>query len=225
MHSKEESEELGGYFIVNGVEKLIRMLIVNRRNYPAAIIRPSFANRGSSYTQFGVSIRCVRPDQTSQTNTLHYLNDGNIVFRFSWRKNEYLVPVVMILKALVESNDLELFEGILGREGSEHRHNTFLTDRVELLLRTYKTYGLHSKAKTRAYLGEKFRVVMGVPANMSNGASGTEFLRKIVLPHLGAYNVTPSQDCDKSKMLLFMINKLYALVAGECTADNPSTLR
>jgi DNA-directed RNA polymerase I subunit RPA2 len=29
----EEAEELGGYFIVNGIERLIRLLIVNRRNH------------------------------------------------------------------------------------------------------------------------------------------------------------------------------------------------
>lgn len=40
--SGEEAEELGGYFIINGNEKLIRLLIVNRRNNPMAIIRPSF---------------------------------------------------------------------------------------------------------------------------------------------------------------------------------------
>lgn len=136
VEAKEESDELGGYFIVNGIEKLIRMLIVQRRNHPMAIIRPSFANRGASYTKFGIQIRSVRPDQTSQTNVLHYLNDGNVTFRFSWKKNEYLVPVVMILKALVETNDREIFDGIVGHDVE----NSFLTDRLELLLRTFKSY-------------------------------------------------------------------------------------
>ena len=116
VEAKEESDELGGYFIVNGIEKLIRMLIVQRRNHPMAIIRPSFGNRGASYTKFGIQIRSVRPDQTSQTNVLHYLNDGNVTFRFSWRKNEFLVPVVMILKALIETNDREIFDGIVGND-------------------------------------------------------------------------------------------------------------
>lgn len=29
----EEEREIGGYFVVNGVEKLLRLLIVTRRNY------------------------------------------------------------------------------------------------------------------------------------------------------------------------------------------------
>ncbi|KAI4247523.1 MAG: hypothetical protein L6R40_001471 [Gallowayella cf. fulva] len=225
VQQKEESEELGGYFIVNGIEKLIRMLIVSRRNFPMAIIRASFVERGATYTKFGIQIRSVRPDQTSQTNVLHYLNDGNITFRFSWRKNEYLVPVMMILKALVETNDREIFEGIVGKVGSRGVENTFMADRVELLLRTYKSYSLHGKAKTRSYLGEKFRpVVLNVPDDMSDEDVGTEFLRKIVLVHLGNVDVTQSQDIDKFKLLIFMVRKLYSLAAGDCAFDNPDAV-
>ncbi|MCJ1406081.1 DNA-directed RNA polymerase I subunit RPA2 [Ptychographa xylographoides] len=221
---KEESEELGGYFIVNGNEKLIRMLIVSKRNYPMAIIRNSYTGRGAGYTKFGMQIRSVRPDQTSQTNVLHYLSDGNITFRFSWKKNEYLVPVMMILKALVETNDREVFEGLVGTADSDGVKDTFMTDRVELLLRTYKIYQLHGKSTTRAYLGERFKTVLDVPENMPNADAGTEFLRKIVLVHLGNVDVTESQDADKFRMLLFMIRKLYALVAGNCTVDNPDAV-
>lgn len=207
---KEESDELGGYFIVNGIEKLIRMLIVQRRNHPMAIIRPSFGNRGASYTKFGIQIRSVRPDQSSQTNVLHYLNDGNVTFRFSWRKNEFLVPVVMILKALIETNDREIFDGIVGSETS----NSFLTDRLELLLRNYKSYNLFSKQETLAYLGDKFRVVFGATPDISDIEVGKEVLNRIVLVHL-------KDNTDKFRMLLFMIRKLYALVAGDCAPDNP----
>ncbi|KAB2575542.1 DNA-directed RNA polymerase I subunit RPA2 [Lasiodiplodia hormozganensis] len=223
--AKEETEELGGYFIVNGNEKLIRMLIVGRRNFPMAIIRPSFKNRGQSYTKFGIQLRSVRPDQTSQTNVLHYLSDGNVTFRFSWRKNEYLIPVTMILKALVDTNDREIFEGLVGAAGSKGlADKQFVTDRVELLLRTYKAYGIHSKAKTRAYLGSKFRVVLGVPDDTSDEDAGTEFLRRIVLPHLGSFDVTENDDRSKFKLLLFMIRKLYALVEGECAVDDPDAV-
>ena len=224
VQHKEESEEFGGYFVVNGIEKLIRMLIVNRRNYPMAIIRASFVNRGSTYTKFGIQIRSVRPDQTSQTNVLHYLSDGNITFRFSWRKKEYLVPVVMILKALTETNDREIYEGLIGLDKSKKSKNTFMIEQVELLLRTYKAYQLNGKAKTRAYLGEKFKPVLDVPDDMPDEIAGSEFLRKVVLVHLGNVDVTESQNNDKFKMLLFMIRKLYCLVNGECAIDNPDAV-
>ena len=225
VEQKEESEELGGYFIVNGNEKLIRLLLLNRRNYPLAISRPSFANRGPNYTSHGIVMRSVRPDETSQTNILHYLKDGNIMFRFSWRKTEYLVPVLMILKALIETNDMAIFQGLVGPANSKGAQNSWLTDRVELLLRTYGSYGLHTKSKTKAYLGEKFRGVLGVPETVSNYDAGAEFLRRIVLVHLGHVHVTVEQNLDKFRMILFMIRKLYALVAGECAVDNPDAVQ
>ena len=225
VQRKEEAEELGGFFVVNGIEKIIRLLVVNRRNFPMGILRPSFKGRGPAFTQYGMLVRSVRPDETSQTNVIHYLDDGNCTFRFSWRKNEYLIPVMMILKALVETNDRAIFEGLVGLAGSKATNNTFLTDRVELLLRSYKHYGLYTKSKTRAFLGKKFRLQLGVPDTMSNYDCGTEFLRKIVLVHLGNVNVTEEQDNDKFKMLLFMISKLYALVGGDCSGDNPDAVQ
>ncbi|KAL2710655.1 DNA-directed RNA polymerase subunit beta [Kluyveromyces marxianus] len=213
VQNKEESDEFGGYFIVNGIEKLIRMLIVQRRNHPMAIIRPSFANRGASYSQYGIQIRSVRPDQTSQTNVLHYLNDGQVTFRFSWRKNEYLIPVVMILRALYDTNDREIFDHIVGGDTS----NSFLTDRLELLLRGFKKRypTLKNRKQTLQYLGDKFRVVFQASPDMTDLQVGEELLRRIVLVHLGENNK------DKFNMLLFMIRKLYSLVAGECSPDNP----
>ncbi|KAF1985390.1 beta and beta-prime subunits of DNA dependent RNA-polymerase [Aulographum hederae CBS 113979] len=225
VQAKEETEELGGYFIVNGNEKLIRMLIVPRRNFPLAIIRPSFTNRGPTYTKYATQIRSCRPDQTSQTNVLHYLSDGNVIFRFSWRKSEFLIPVLMILRALVDTSDKEIFENLVGSAGSQGiEEKQFVMDRVELLLRSYKSYNLHTKSKNRSYIGEKFRISLGMSDDVTNEQAGTEFLRKIVLPHLGCYNVTTSQDHDKFKMIIYMIRKLYSLVEGECAADNPDAV-
>ena len=222
---KEETEELGGYFIVNGIEKLIRMLIMNRRNFPLAVTRPSLQKRGPGYSPHGIILRSVRPDETAQTVVLHYLNDGNVTFRFSWKKNEYIVPVIMIIKALVETNDRAIFEGIIGSFGSKAAKNTFLTDRVEVLLRSYKAYNLYGKKETRAYLGSKFRVVLGLSDSTSDYDAGTELLKRVVLVHLGNVDVTEEQDYDKFSFLMFMIRKLYALAAGECCADNADAVQ
>jgi len=34
IKKKEECNDFGAYFIVNGIEKLIRMIVIQRRNYP-----------------------------------------------------------------------------------------------------------------------------------------------------------------------------------------------
>ncbi|KAG0732289.1 hypothetical protein G6F23_014466 [Rhizopus arrhizus] len=118
---------MGGYFIVNGIEKLIRLLIVPRRNHVTAIIRNSFQNRGPTYSTFGCAIRCARRDQTTLTNTIHYLTDGNVMFRFAWRKQEYLLPAMLVFKSLIDCSDKEIFDALCQGDTS----NTFLTDRIE----------------------------------------------------------------------------------------------
>lgn len=180
IERKEEAEEFGGYFIVNGNERLIRYLILPRRHHVITLVRPSFSNRGPSYTQYAVQIRCVRPDQTSVTNTLHYLSNGNAMFRFSWRKQEYVIPIMLILKALIGASDKEIFEGVVMQDYED----TFLTDRVELLLRSFKTYKLYTGEQCMDFLGDKFRVVLGLPEDWNNTSMGAWVIKKLILVHL-----------------------------------------
>ena len=58
----EDMAELGGYFIINGNERIIRMLVQTKRNYPIAFQRPTFINRGKNFTPYAVMMRCVRED-------------------------------------------------------------------------------------------------------------------------------------------------------------------
>jgi DNA-directed RNA polymerase I subunit RPA2 len=176
----EEPEEFGGYFIVNGNERLIRYLILPRRNHVISLLRPSFSNRGPSYTQYAVQIRCVRPDQTSVTNTLHYLSNGSAMLRFTWRKQEYVIPIMLVLKALINASYKEIFEGIMMQD----YQNTFLLDRVELLLRSFKRYTMHTGEQCLEYLGDKFRIVLNLPEDWSNAAQGAWLIRKMILVHL-----------------------------------------
>lgn len=172
---------MGAYFIINGNERLIRFLIVPRANHVTAIERPSFANRGPSYTKYGCTIRCVpRDDLTSMTNTVHYLDNGGVTLRFSWRKQEYMVPVIMVLKALVGATDKEIFANLVQGDFQ----NTFLTDRVELLLRGFKNYNLWTGEQCLEYLGDKFRVVMGAPDDWTNFQVGSDLINRIILVHL-----------------------------------------
>ena len=45
-------------------------------------------------------MRCVGPDQTGATVTLHYLMDGTVRARLTVQKAEYFIPVMLLLKAL-----------------------------------------------------------------------------------------------------------------------------
>ncbi|KDN44902.1 DNA-directed RNA polymerase I polypeptide 2 [Tilletiaria anomala UBC 951] len=206
----EEQNEMGGYFIINGNERLVRFLIVPKANHVTAIERSAFEKRGPSYSRKACTIRCVpKEDLASVTNTVHYLENGSVTLRFSWRKQEYMVPVILILKALVDATDKEIFTSIVQGDFD----NTFITDRVELLLRAFKNYKLYSGAQCLEYLGDKFRVVMGAPEDWENIAVGARFIEQVVLIHLDSPR-------EKFRMLVHMIRKLYSFVALDSCQDN-----
>lgn len=60
----EHSEEWGGYFILKGHERIIRMLLMTRRNFPFLVRRNGWKQRGEQFSDLGVMIRCVSQDQT-----------------------------------------------------------------------------------------------------------------------------------------------------------------
>ena len=128
---REEEREFGGYFIVRGCERCVRLLQVARRNHAMATERNSYRSRGPTYTDKGVFMRCVRADQSSSTVTLHYLTTGNATLRFAFKKQEFLLPVVLVAKALMNITDKELYERILqgtireGEGGATRRYISF----------------------------------------------------------------------------------------------------
>jgi DNA-directed RNA polymerase I subunit RPA2 len=54
--------------------------------------------------------------------------------RWSIKKQEFLVPVVLILKALKNASDREIYEQLVRGD----HNNTFLSDRLEILLKESK---------------------------------------------------------------------------------------
>ena len=50
---------MGGYFICNGIERIIRMLIQQRRHYIMALRRSAYHKRGNNYTDAATLIRCA----------------------------------------------------------------------------------------------------------------------------------------------------------------------
>ena len=127
---REEENEVGGYFILNGRERLIRLLNVPKRNTVFGLERPAMAKRGSGYTRIGCYIRSVREDQTSVTLTMHYLATGALIVRFSILKQEFLIPLLVLMNALVPTTGFEIFTKILGTG-----QNTFVSERLEVMMR------------------------------------------------------------------------------------------
>lgn len=213
LQRKEEANEVGGYFIINGIERVIRLLQIQRRNYAVAIERSTFRNRGNNYSDKGVAMKCTKKDLSSITITLHYLNNGGATLRFVLRKQEFLLPVILVAKSLMNISDKELFDRIVG----ENKENTFLTTRIELLLRDYKQYNLNSMDECLAYLGSLFRNLLGVSSRYDDKHVGIILIRRYIFIHAESFG--SKLDC-----LIFMIRKLFSFVEGKCINDNADAL-
>ncbi|VDP12432.1 unnamed protein product [Heligmosomoides polygyrus] len=101
----EEGTEKGGYFICKGSEKVIRLLVSNRRNFPIALNRKTFREKGLLFTEYGVMMRSVKDNHTAVMMTIHYLESGTIQIALQYRREIFYLPFIYILKALVNKND------------------------------------------------------------------------------------------------------------------------
>jgi len=230
---------MGGYFIVNGIERCVRMLQVPRRNFPTAIQRNNYKNRGNVYTDLGVAMRCSRHngDQSSITNTVHYLTTGGSTLRFTAKKQEFLIPLVLLFRALsggagsrsssgattkarapgsIGITDEELYRRIV----QEDEGNTFVVARAGSLLQDARARypNLNTPEECLAYIGSRFRRLSQRAEITSDVEIGHFMIRRYVMIHVQDYG-------DKVECLLHMLRKLYAFAAGDCGVDNADSLQ
>ena len=213
----EEGTEFGGYFICNGIERIIRMLIVTRRHYILALKRSAYRKRGPLFSDFGTTIRCVRSDESSITNRCHYLMDGGVVFSITLNKAEYFVPAGILLKCFCDVSDKEIFDSLLALAKSDDAHAIFVAERVEVLLNQCGKVGLISKRQCLEYLGNLFRGVLDASETKTDYEVGCDLISENIFIHL-------DEGRDKIALAYQMISKLYALVNGQCVEDNPDAL-
>lgn len=156
-------------------------------------------------------MKCVRDDLTSHTIALHYINDGNVFIRIVIRKQEFMIPLVLILKALIDAPDILIFNRI-ARGNSQ---NSKLRECVEVIIAEGKKYGFHNKSQFLDYLGSRFRSLMGLKnvQNLTNEDIGSIFLKDYIAIHL-------DDSVDKFNILCMMTEKLYLLAFGQIKPDN-----
>ncbi|XP_067277472.1 DNA-directed RNA polymerase I subunit RPA2 [Pseudorasbora parva] len=209
----EEAEEMGGYFVVNGIEKAIRLLIMPRRNYPIAISRPKFKSRGQGYTQYGISLRSVKDEHTAINMNLHYLENGTVMVNFIYQKEMFFLPLGFALKALVDFSDYQIYQELI--KGKEE--NSFFKSCVSEMLRIVMDQGCTTKAKVLSYLGERFRVKLNLPEWYTHAQCAHYLLGECLCIHLRS-------DVEKFYMLCMMTRKLFSFAKQECMEDNPDSL-
>ncbi|KAF7272577.1 hypothetical protein GWI33_014650 [Rhynchophorus ferrugineus] len=205
----EHEQEWGGYFVVSGLEKLIRMLLMTRRNYPIAIKRSGWKGRGSLFSDVGVSIRCVMQDETATNNVLHYVTDGTAKLMFSNNKVLYYAPLCLLLKSLCNYTDQYIYQKLI--KGFED--DLYYVDCCQNMLRLIHLEKLHTHEDCKAYLGKMFRVKFyECPSWYTDIQVADLMLKKCILIHLDSNE-------DKFNLLVFMTQKLFKFAQDKCQIE------
>ncbi|QCD85657.1 DNA-directed RNA polymerase I subunit RPA2 [Vigna unguiculata] len=163
---KEEASEMGGYFVLNGLERVIRLLIMPKRNYPTSMVRNSFSERREGYTDKAVVIRCVRADQSSLSIRLYYLRNGSARLGFWLRGREYLLPVGIVLKALIKTSDREIYVKLTSCYNEKYAKGKgvvgtqLVGERAKIILDELRDLSLFTQDQCLEYIGEHFQPIM-----------------------------------------------------------------
>lgn len=221
---KEESSEMGGYFILNGLERVVRLVIMPKRNYPMSMVRNSFRDRREGYSDKAVVIRCVREDQSGVTVKLYYLNNGSARLGFWIQGREYLLPVGVVLMALADTNGHEIYksltscydENLKGSKGCVGTH--LVGERALIIVNELKDLSLLKRSQCLQHLGEHFQPVMDGLEDKSFSVVADAVLKDYIFVHL-------DNNQDKFNLLIFMLQKLFSLVDHTSVPDNPDSLQ
>lgn len=213
--SREEEFELGGYFVINGLEKISRLLIVQRRNMMICQKKPRYRQTSPAFSQFACSIRCLRNDETVMTNTMHYLNNGEIKMRLTIDRNIIIIGLVPLLRALCEATDRVIFEKFL--QGT-HKDN-FMVNCVVTMLKSAKSENVITQKNAIAYFGSYFKILLVKEHNCLDPESVTpEQITKILLDEYILVHCETNEE--KFECLIQMARKLYDFVNGGHEEDN-----
>ncbi|KAL8455677.1 hypothetical protein Emag_000499 [Eimeria magna] len=115
----EDLDELGGYFIINGNERVLRFVIQQKTNYPIALKRESFRNREVFATDLAILLRSQRFDGTCTSNILLDTEDGRCTYRILLNRQEHFCPFLLLLRCVggglsLQQLKLKFMEGSWG---------------------------------------------------------------------------------------------------------------
>lgn len=210
----EEEQEIGGYFIMNGSEKILRLIIVPKKNIPFAFSRLANINRGYECTSFSCSYRSVDRLQTSRTVHLHYLKNGSVNARIIIQKKEFFIPVIILLKALVPLSDKEIIESF---DVFFQKDKILRSSILAMIKDAHEKCNLENQKKTLEFLGKIFKTITYLDTS-NYELIGEEFLKNHLFINLG------NEKKSKADMLIFMITKLISIQKGISLEENPDSI-
>lgn len=236
----EEEYDVGGYFVINGSEKVMRLVVVPRSNHAVSAKRDKNATRGPLFSNLSLSYRSMRKDLSTFSVHFHLLRSGSVRIRVTIKRNEYFIPIGVAFRALLPTatTDREIYDLIVGGEPDDSAlRNSAIAIIKELSGHSEEfrqrdaepnVKASMSKSAATAYLGKNFRAVIGLDDSaISDYEAGIAFLRRFVLVHLsvGCYE-SPDDALDRSKadLMVLLVRKLVSTSSGDLEVDDADAL-
>lgn len=236
----EEEYEVGGTFIVNGSERIIRLVVVPRPNHAVSAQRDKNRLRGQMFTDLSLSYRSMRRDLSTFTLHLHFMRSGSVRLRLAIDRNEYFIPLGLLMRALLPSgtSDRDIFDMIVGADATNSVLAQTaiaivkeLSERAERFRKRDAEPGFIPAVSRKAatvFLGKSFKAIIRMDdPYISDYEAGVTFLRRFIFVHLsvGAYE-QPDDALDRSKvdLMVMLVQKLVATSLGDLEVDNADAL-
>ena len=105
----------------------------------------------------------------------------------------------------MDATDRDIYDDIV----QDDHNKTFLTERIEAMLRKSHRFQLFTRTQTLAFLGSRFAAVLGAPETSTDAQLGELLLRRVLFVHL-------TNNRDKYQLLVYVHNVLRrARAVGE----------
>ncbi len=190
IKAREDPEDPGGYFIINGSERVI----VAQEDLAENRILIDLAHKGSSTTHVAKVISAIPGQRSSVTVERH--KDGSLWVSFSAIPGK--LPLFVLMRALGVTSDQEIFT-VVSRD-----------ERIwqELFVSSLQSEKVHTVDEALEYIGN--RVAPGSPLDKRKERAQT-VLDKNLLTHLGT---TPHARIRKAYYLAQMANAVIEAYLG-----------
>lgn len=194
----EDSDEPGGYFIINGTEKVLitvedlasnRLSIEENSTGPSAFVGKLFSEYGS----FKIP------------HTLERMKDGIFYLTFTRVKR---IPVIVVIKALGMLKDEEITKFV----SSEKQYD-------EMLINLIESASIKTEEEALDYMAKKIGITQAKDIRIERMK---EVLDKYLLPHLG---IKKEDRIFKAYNLCKMLKKYIRVSNGELQLDDKDHYR
>ena len=175
--------------------------------------RGGWAKRRPGYLESGVMIRSINKWEQCANLNLHINKDDEIETVFYVNKRLIHLPLLILVRALCDWNDLEIFNEFMQTMTDEKNYISALK---RMLSDVTNRNQMRNQNDALKFIGENFRVLGHCPKWFTDLEVAKYYLDNFCLIHL-------NDGQDKVRLLALMSRKVFRLAYKRSMVDNPDS--